>query len=115
MTSTFEETIHSVQRGANSEIFRREGRRKSLLRSVRENGTEIKREELSAVVISEPVSQVVLKGTKELPPLIGTGTFIYPTRGSLSSRFGTSWGRMHYGIDIAAPYGTKIGHRTEAR
>lgn len=85
-----------------------QGQKEVIAEIVRENGTEVKREELSAVVISPPVSQVVLKGTKDLPPLIGTGTFIYPTRGSLSSRFGTRWGRMHYGIDIAAPYGTKI-------
>lgn len=34
--------------------------------------------------------------------------FIYPADGSLSSGFGMRWGRMHNGIDIAAPAGTPI-------
>jgi murein DD-endopeptidase MepM/ murein hydrolase activator NlpD len=105
---TFEETSTLYKGEQTVKSSGVQGQKEVVAEIVRENGTEIKREELSAVVISEPVSQVVLKGTKELPPLIGTGTFIYPTRGSLSSRFGTRWGRMHYGIDIAAPYGTKI-------
>lgn len=34
--------------------------------------------------------------------------FLWPTRGSLTSRFGWRWSRHHDGIDIAAPYGTPI-------
>lgn len=84
------------------------GQREIVAEIVRNNGTEVSRNELSSKVISDPVSQVVLQGTKALPPLIGTGTFIYPTRGTLTSRFGTRWGRLHAGIDLAAPVGTKI-------
>jgi murein DD-endopeptidase MepM/ murein hydrolase activator NlpD len=105
---TFEETSTLYKGEQTIKSSGKPGQKEVVAEIVRENGTEVKREELSAVVVSPPVSQVVLKGTKELPPLIGTGTFIYPTRGTLSSRFGTRWGRMHYGIDIAAPYGTKI-------
>jgi murein DD-endopeptidase MepM/ murein hydrolase activator NlpD len=105
---TFEETSTLYKGEQTIKSSGKSGQKEVVAEIVRENGTEVKREELSAVVVSAPVSQVVLKGTKELPPLIGTGTFIYPTRGTLSSRFGTRWGRMHYGIDIAAPYGTKI-------
>ncbi len=75
---------------------------------VRNNGIEVSRKEISATVLSEPVSQVVLVGTKEPPPLIGTGTFIYPIRGKLTSRYGSRWGRLHSGIDLAAPIGTHI-------
>jgi len=75
---------------------------------VRNNGIEVSRREISSTVISEPVSQVVLVGTKEPPPLIGTGTFIYPVRGTLTSRYGSRWGRLHAGIDLAAPIGTPI-------
>lgn len=75
---------------------------------VRNNGIEVSRNELSVTVLTQPVAQVVLVGTKEPPPLIGTGTFIYPVRGTLTSRFGYRWGRLHAGIDLAAPIGTHI-------
>lgn len=35
-------------------------------------------------------------------------SFIWPAKGTLSSGFGRRWGRMHRGIDIAAPVGTPI-------
>jgi murein DD-endopeptidase MepM/ murein hydrolase activator NlpD len=35
--------------------------------------------------------------------------FIWPVEGRLTSRYGPRWGRMHTGIDIAAPGGTPIG------
>ena len=84
------------------------GQRQVVAQIVRNNGDEVSRNELSSKIISEPKAQVVLKGTKDLPPLIGTGSFIYPTRGTLTSRFGPRWGRMHNGIDLGAPMGTKI-------
>jgi murein DD-endopeptidase MepM/ murein hydrolase activator NlpD len=31
-----------------------------------------------------------------------------PVRGRISSRFGWRWGRMHYGLDLAAPAGTPV-------
>jgi murein DD-endopeptidase MepM/ murein hydrolase activator NlpD len=34
--------------------------------------------------------------------------FIWPVNGSLTSPFGPRWGRMHEGVDIAAPGGTPI-------
>ncbi len=34
--------------------------------------------------------------------------FIWPANGSLTSNFGPRWGRMHSGIDIAAPYGAPV-------
>lgn len=40
------------------------------------------------------------------PP--STGQMIWPVNGVLTSRFGPRWGRMHNGIDIAAPTGTAI-------
>lgn len=35
--------------------------------------------------------------------------FIWPVRGTVTSGYGPRWGRMHTGIDIAAPAGTAIG------
>lgn len=34
--------------------------------------------------------------------------YIWPTKGVLTSRYGWRWGRMHKGIDIAAPIGTPV-------
>ncbi len=84
------------------------GEKKVVAEIIRENGIEVHRKEISTELIKEPRTQVVLKGTKNPPPLIGSGTYVYPTRGTLSSRFGIRWGRMHSGIDIAAPSGSKI-------
>jgi len=38
----------------------------------------------------------------------GTGRFIWPVNGTFTSPFGQRWGRLHAGIDIAAPSGTGI-------
>lgn len=37
-----------------------------------------------------------------------TGGYIWPTQGKISSRFGQRGGRLHAGLDIAAPSGTPI-------
>jgi murein DD-endopeptidase MepM/ murein hydrolase activator NlpD len=38
----------------------------------------------------------------------GSQGFIWPVNGSIVSPFGMRWGRMHEGVDIAAPAGTPI-------
>ena len=38
----------------------------------------------------------------------GSGSLIWPISGPLTSPFGMRWGRLHAGIDIAAPEGTPI-------
>lgn len=72
------------------------------------NGIVIAKEILKETILSQPVAQVMVKGTKEPPPKKGTGSFVMPTRGTLSSRFGKRWGKMHEGIDLAARTGTAI-------
>ncbi len=39
---------------------------------------------------------------------VTTLSFIWPAEGTLTSKFGRRWGRMHKGIDIAGPVGTPI-------
>ena len=72
------------------------------------NGVETGREVVSENLLSAAVDQIVQKGTKEPPSPIGTGSFSVPTSGSLSSRFGSRWGRSHTGVDLAAATGTNI-------
>jgi murein DD-endopeptidase MepM/ murein hydrolase activator NlpD len=43
------------------------------------------------------------------PPVTrGSGRFIFPVNGPITSPFGPRWGRLHAGIDIPAPDGTPI-------
>jgi len=76
------------------------------------NGVEKEREIVSKTIIKEPVNKVVMVGTKSPISNIvasrGNGTFAWPTQGSISSRFGTRWGRLHAGVDIANSKGTPI-------
>ena len=67
-------------------------------------------------LIQSPVGQMV---SPDLPPIGSidaylpgkSGKFngyIWPAKGVLTSGFGYRWGRMHKGIDIAAPVGTPV-------
>lgn len=38
----------------------------------------------------------------------GSGRLIWPVNGQFTSPFGTRWGRLHAGIDIAVPVGTAV-------
>ncbi len=72
------------------------------------NGEETSRKSLKIEEISKPVKQIKRVGTKKRPLTTGSGTFLRPTVGSLSSRYGSRWGRTHTGIDIQGAYGTPI-------
>ncbi|MHC0039352.1 peptidoglycan DD-metalloendopeptidase family protein [Pseudoneobacillus sp. C159] len=68
-----------------------------------ENGQTVKRQTVKADVLVNPVTKVVLKGTKVIPSR-GEGNFSWPTSGGyVSSQMGYRWSRMHKGIDIARP------------
>ncbi|MTI46235.1 peptidoglycan DD-metalloendopeptidase family protein [Sporosalibacterium faouarense] len=84
------------------------GEKEVFAKVIRHNGVEVEKEVMKEVVISDPKVQVELQGTKALPPKKGTGIFMRPTRGTLTSRFGARWGRMHYGVDLASRIGTPI-------
>lgn len=67
------------------------------------NGKETQREIVGRDVIKEAVAKTVLVGTKE------SDTFIMPMEViTLSSPFGTRWGRRHEGVDFTNPIGTPI-------
>ena len=66
----------------------------------------------SETVLTEPVTEVQARGTLERPSWAPTGTFRWPTSGSLTSKYGyrTIFGGsdFHGGIDIANKKGTDI-------
>ncbi|CAM3941027.1 M23 family metallopeptidase [Mesobacillus zeae] len=77
---------------------------KSVIYKVSEvNGGTARKETVKTIVNEEPVSEITIKGTKEIPSR-GSGALIWPASGGyVSSEQGYRWGRMHKGIDIARP------------
>lgn len=92
-------TINSGARGKNEVIYE----------IVRVNGIEQKREVFSRRVLSEPVTRVIAKGTKQ-PEAKGSGKFLWPvsTGGHITSPYGWRRGGFHQGVDISASTGTNI-------
>jgi murein DD-endopeptidase MepM/ murein hydrolase activator NlpD len=52
------------------------------------------------------VERLILNSSAPIRP--GSGRLIWPVSGPVTSPFGPRWGRLHAGIDIAAPTGTAI-------
>ena len=48
------------------------------------------------------------RAAEERRALVAAGRCLWPTAGSTTSEFGSRWGRLHAGIDIAASTGTPI-------
>ncbi|MFA5577459.1 MAG: G5 domain-containing protein, partial [Tissierellaceae bacterium] len=82
------------------------GEKKITANEIKYNGIIEDKEVVWEEVIKEPVTEVVVRGTKEPPKTVATGLFLMPTRGTISSRYGMRRGRMHNGLDIAAKTGT---------
>jgi len=72
------------------------------------NGKETQRTVLNEKIVTSPKEQIVKVGTKALPPTMGTGNFIRPYFGAISSRYGSRWGGFHPGVDLAGSYGDPI-------
>lgn len=85
-----------------------DGEKKILANEIKHNGIVVEKEILKEDIVQNPVNELIVKGTKEVPRTVATGVFAMPTRGSVSSRYGMRNGRMHKGLDIAAKTGTPI-------
>ena len=76
------------------------------------NNEETEREITMQIVTSQPQSAVYKRGTKERPSWAPTGSFSWPTNGTISSRYGYRYifgsSDFHTGLDIANSYGTNI-------
>jgi murein DD-endopeptidase MepM/ murein hydrolase activator NlpD len=83
------------------------GQKQVTYRITKQDSTEVKREVIDVQILSQPKTQVVVKGTRQAPNL-ATGNFYWPVVGTITSKYGPRWGRTHAGIDIAVPTGTPI-------
>jgi len=75
---------------------------------VRTNGKVAVRTVLSTVRTCEPTSQLRAVGTMERPDYMGTGSFIRPYYGTISSRFGSRRSGNHTGVDFCGNRGDAI-------
>ncbi|WP_244226553.1 M23 family metallopeptidase [Paenibacillus protaetiae] len=76
------------------------GSKKVTYQVVKENGTVVSEQVVDQQVVKEAVSKIVVKGTKVILGE-GSGTFAWPVAShSISSSYGTRWGKLHKGIDI---------------
>jgi murein DD-endopeptidase MepM/ murein hydrolase activator NlpD len=85
------------------------GQRQVVTEVVRENGIVVASTELESQIVAEPKVQVMLKGTKSLSTLVGTGSFVSPMGHlEISSPYGSRGGGRHTGVDFRNPKGTPI-------
>jgi murein DD-endopeptidase MepM/ murein hydrolase activator NlpD len=62
----------------------------------------------SAQVASVVAAPVAAAPVVAPPPAASGGWFVWPVQGAVVSPYGQRWGRLHSGIDIAAPAGTPM-------
>ncbi|MDY2680391.1 MAG: peptidoglycan DD-metalloendopeptidase family protein [Lentihominibacter sp.] len=88
----------------------KDGSREVTARIVSVNGEQIEETELVTTVTKEPVNKIIHVGTKERPPTVGSGKFIWPLDGgyTVTSEFGQRWGRLHAGLDLGCPVGSNV-------
>ena len=80
-------------------------------RTVSINGEVVKSHNLENKVKKEPVEKIVRIGTKERPPTVGSGTYIWPAYDgtyTVTSEFKWRWGRQHEGIDLGCSTGNDV-------
>ena len=72
-------------------------------------GKVSRRDAKSIETVREKQDKIIIVGTAERPKTAPTGTYMIPLdHYIISSNFGPRWGRLHSGVDMAAPGGTPI-------
>jgi murein DD-endopeptidase MepM/ murein hydrolase activator NlpD len=105
------EVTRSTLESREGALLSARAKRRQTLNSVQ---GELHQHEEIAADLRAQIAQEVAEATGGLPlpagplPTPSAAGFIWPTEGTLTSGFGYRWGRMHEGIDIAAPEGTPI-------
>ena len=85
-----------------------DGKKEVHLARKKVNGQTVDTEILDEEVLKEVQHEIMIEGTKVIPSR-GTGDFAWPAVGGyISSQYGSRWGSMHKGIDIAGPSNRNI-------
>ena len=85
----------------------KEGQKLVVKEVVMENSKVISSRFISEKIINTAQKKIIVKGKKAATTTNNT-LLASPSRGVISSSFGMRWGKMHEGIDIAAPIGQPI-------
>lgn len=90
----FKDQVTTKQKGVK-------GEKEVLYEVLQENGIDVDRTAIGEEIITQPVKQIEIRGTKTRPT-VKTGKFIWPTKGGfITSGYGYRWGALHAGIDIS--------------
>lgn len=101
----------SLYRGETQVVKKGTNGKKMVTYEVKEtNGATLEKTTLNEIVISEPVSAVVNKGTKAvaLSSRSGDGILNWPMSGKITSPYGTRSSGFHSGIDIGGVIGRGV-------
>ena len=103
--------VENQLEGARAQLASARADKRGALAEVRASRVELEGH-LAALEREQARVQAALQQASQEPaagPIVqGSGQFIWPVSGTLTSPFGMRWGRLHAGIDIAAPDGTPI-------
>ncbi|NLZ53715.1 MAG: peptidoglycan DD-metalloendopeptidase family protein [Thermoanaerobacteraceae bacterium] len=72
------------------------------------NGIKVSEKVIGEKVLKEPVTRIVARGTKAEVAFRGSGRFVWPTVGQITSPFGQRGREFHTGIDIAQSRGAPV-------
>ncbi|WLD93369.1 peptidoglycan DD-metalloendopeptidase family protein [Alkalihalobacillus sp. AL-G] len=79
----------------------KEGKKEVFYALTKVNGEVTEEKVLSEKVLSKPITEITIKGTKIIPNR-GTGSFRRPISGGIiTSRMGPRWGSYHKGVDFS--------------
>lgn len=101
-----DDSMYKTQKKVKTEGVK--GEKEIVARLVRRNGEKVDEKIIDEKIIKKPVDEIVVRGTKDVPRTMATGSLLLPTRGRISSKYGTRGSGFHRGIDIATSVGTPI-------
>ncbi|WP_422448401.1 peptidoglycan DD-metalloendopeptidase family protein [Thermoanaerobacterium sp. DL9XJH110] len=84
------------------------GTREVAAQAVYKNGVKVSQTVLGEKVLKEPVDRIVARGTRAQVAFRGSGRFLWPAVGRITSPFGRRGREFHTGIDVANDKGAPV-------